>query len=78
MLREQAYRLVQSHAMRSWQQDLVFRDQVAQDPSITTLLTPEKLARTFDYTRQLGNVDLIFARALGKQSSNHPTEVAAQ
>src|SRR6202041_950671 len=67
MLREQAYRLVQSHAMRSWQQDLVFRDQVAQDPSITPLLTPEKLARTFDYTRQLGNVDLIFARALGKQ-----------
>jgi adenylosuccinate lyase len=78
MLREQAYRLVQSHAMRSWQEDLVFRDEVAKDPSITTLLTPEKLARTFDYTRQLGNVDLIFARVLEKQSSNHPIEVAGQ
>ena len=78
MLREEAYRLVQSHAMRSWQEDLVFRDEVAKDPSISTLLTPEKLARTFDYTRQLGNVDLIFARALGKQSSNHPIEVAGQ
>ena len=29
MLREEAYRLVQSHAMRSWQEDLVFRDEVA-------------------------------------------------
>ena len=78
MLREEAYRLVQSHAMRSWQEDLVFRDEVAKDPSITTLLTREKLARTFDFTRQLGNVDLIFERALGKQSSNHPIEVAGQ
>ena len=78
MLREEAYRLVQSHAMRSWQEDLVFRDEVAKDPSITTLLTREKLARTFDFTRQLGNVDPIFERALGKQSSNHPIEVAGQ
>ena len=78
MLREEAYRLVQSHAMRSWQEDLVFRDEVARDPSITTLLTPEKLAKTFDYTRQLGNVDAIFERGLGKQSSNNPMEVAGQ
>ena len=66
MMREDAYRLVQSHAMRSWKEDLVFRDEVAKDPSITALLTPEKLARTFDYTRQLGNVDAIFKRVLGE------------
>jgi adenylosuccinate lyase len=65
MLREDAYRLVQSHAMRSWKEELVFRDEVAKDASITALLTPEKLARTFDYTRQLGNVDAIFKRVLG-------------
>ena len=78
MLREEAYRLVQCHAMRSWQEDLVFRDEVAKDSSITTLLTPEKLAKTFDYTRQLGNVDAIFERGLGKQSSNNPREVPGQ
>jgi adenylosuccinate lyase len=78
MLREQAYRLVQSHAMRSWKEDLVFRDEVAKDTSITTLLTPEKLAKTFDYTRQLGNVDAIFDRSLAKQSSNNPGEVSGQ
>src|SRR5215469_6169005 len=57
MLREDAYRLVQLHAMRSWKEDLVFRDEVAKDPAITGLLSPDKLAKTFDYTRQLSNVD---------------------
>ena len=65
MLREDAYRLVQSHAMQSWKEDLVFRDQVAKDPDIAKLLSAEKLSRTFDYTRQLGNVDAIFRRVLG-------------
>jgi adenylosuccinate lyase len=66
MLREDAYRLVQSHAMRAWKDDLVFRDEVAKEEQITSLLTPEKLDKTFDYTRQLGNVDAIFNRVLGK------------
>jgi adenylosuccinate lyase len=65
MLREDAYRLVQSHAMRAWKEDLNFRDEVSRDASITALLSEEKLARTFDYTRQLGNVDAIFKRVLG-------------
>lgn len=64
MSREDAYRLVQSHAMRAWQQDLNFREQVANDPEITKLLTPEKLAHAFDLNRQLTNVDTIFARVL--------------
>jgi adenylosuccinate lyase len=66
MMREDAYRLVQSHAMRAWKEDLVFRDEVARDPAITALLSPEKLDRTFDYMRQLGNVDAIFERVLGE------------
>jgi adenylosuccinate lyase len=66
MMREDAYRLVQSHAMRSWKEDLIFRDEVAKDAAITALLNPEKLAQTFDYTRQLGNVDAIFKRVLGE------------
>ena len=66
MLREDAYRLVQSHAMRAWKDDLIFRDEVAKDSAITGLLTPDKLTRTFDYTRQLGNVDAIYKRVLGE------------
>ena len=66
MLREDAYKLVQAHAMRAWKEDLVFRDEVTRDAAITTLLSPEKLAKTFDYTRQLGNVDAIYRRVLGE------------
>ena len=69
MLREDAYRLVQSHAMRAWKEDLVFRDEVERDPAIASLLSKEKLARTFDYTRQLGNVNAIFKRVLGEQKA---------
>jgi adenylosuccinate lyase len=65
MTREEAYTLVQAHAMRAWKEDLVFRDEVAKDPAIKRLLSAEKLAKTFDYTRQLGNVDAIFERVLG-------------
>ncbi len=66
MMREDAYRLVQGHAMRSWKEDLVFRDEIAKVPEITERLSPEKLDRAFDYTRQLANVDAIFARVLDK------------
>ena len=64
MSREDAYRLVQGHAMNSWKNELVFRDEIAKVPEITTRLSPEKLARAFDYNRQLANVDAIFSRVL--------------
>ncbi len=67
MLREEAYRLVQSHATRAWKDDLVFRDEVARDPEIRKLLSPARLEKTFDYNRQLGNVDAIFKRVLGSE-----------
>jgi adenylosuccinate lyase len=64
MSREDAYRLVQSHAMNSWKNDLTFREEIAKVPEITARLSPEKLARAFDYNRQLANVDAIFNRVL--------------
>ncbi len=66
MMREDAYRLVQGHAMRAWKDDLVFRDEIERDPAITALLSKEKLERSFDSMRQLGNVDAIFRRVLGE------------
>jgi adenylosuccinate lyase len=64
MSREDAYRLVQGHAVRAWKEDLVFRDEVARDPEISARITPEVIARTFDLHRQLTHVDDIFARVL--------------
>ena len=66
MLREDAYRLVQEVATRAWKEDLVFREEIARNAEIARLLSPKKLERTFDYTRQLGNVDAVFKRVLGE------------
>ncbi len=42
MQREEAYRLVQAHAMRAWKEDLIFRDEVAKDEAISKLLKQGK------------------------------------
>ncbi len=65
MLREEAYRLVQSHAMQAWEQEGDFRAAVEADSEITARLSPEKLAETFSPERQLRHVDAIFTRVFG-------------
>jgi adenylosuccinate lyase len=60
--REEAYRLVHAHAMKAWKEDLVFLDLVQQDPAITQRLP--NLDKTFQFERQLANVDAIFERVL--------------
>ncbi|HMF76860.1 MAG TPA: adenylosuccinate lyase [Bryobacteraceae bacterium] len=62
MLREEAYRLVQAHAMDAWQNDGDFRQLVQQDTKISTYLDKTQLAHTFSLERQLENVDAIFQR----------------
>jgi len=65
MTREDAYRLVQGHAMRAWKDGLNFRESVLKDKEITARIPPAKLERAFDLKRQLRNVDKIFARVFG-------------
>ena len=64
MMREDAYRLVQTHAMRAWKEEINYRELIGADSEIARLLPPEKLQRAFDLNRQLANVDAIFARVL--------------
>ena len=66
MSREDAYRLVQGHAMRAWKEDLVFHDLVMNDKEITSRVPREQIERAFDLKRQLRNVDKIFARVFGE------------
>ena len=68
MLREEAYRLVQSHAMRAWKEELPFRDLIGQDAEVRKLLPAEKLTKSFDIHRQLANVGAIFDRVLGDKN----------
>jgi adenylosuccinate lyase len=65
MLREQAYRIVQTHAMRAWEEEGDFRAAVEEDPEIRAVLTPQKIAEAFSLERQLRNVDRIFTRVFG-------------
>ena len=65
MSREDAYRLVQKHAMRAWKEDLNFRELVMKDRQITSKIPVKRLEQAFSLKRQLRNVDKIFARVFG-------------
>ncbi len=65
MLREQAYKLVQSHAMRAWEEEGDFRAAIENDLEIRAVMTPQQIAEAFSLERQLRNVDKIFARVFG-------------
>ncbi len=71
--REDAYRVVQSHAMRSWKEGLNFRDQVMRDKTITGRVPAKAIQNAFELKRQLRNIDAIFARVFGKSSSSRPS-----
>ncbi len=60
--REDAYRMVQTHAMHAWKEDLNFRDLVLKDKAITSRVPRAQIERAFDLKRQLRNIDKIFAR----------------
>jgi adenylosuccinate lyase len=66
MAREDAYRLVQSNAMRAWREGLNFRKLVSKEREITSRVSRAQLERAFDLDRQLRNVDKIFERVFGK------------
>jgi adenylosuccinate lyase len=63
--REDAYRMVQSHAMRAWKEGLNFRDLVAKDRNISRRIPAKIIQNAFDLKRQLRNIDAIFARVFG-------------
>src|SRR5690349_7777118 len=60
--REDAYRMVQRHAMRAWQEGKNFRELVLKDKDITKRVPRAQVERAFDLERQLRNVDKIFDR----------------
>jgi len=66
MSREDAYSLVQGHAMNAWTNDLNFRALIGSDPEVNRLLSLEEIASAFDVRRQLTNIDEVFARVLAE------------
>ncbi|MAL16661.1 MAG: adenylosuccinate lyase [Balneola sp.] len=62
MPREQAYDTVQPLAMKSWEEQELFKPIVEADESITETLTQEEIDDAFDLDHHTRNVDTIFER----------------
>ena len=64
LTREDAYALVQGHAMDTWKHGGDFRQRVLADPRITEVLTKEEVDRAFSLDEALRHVEAIFERSL--------------
>jgi adenylosuccinate lyase len=58
LARDEAYRLVQRHAMRAWEEGLGFRELVERDPEIAGHID----SSVFDLEDALKHIDVIFER----------------
>jgi len=62
MSREDAYALVQQHAMTCWKTGKPFQDLILQDETLRKVLSEEQIKDIFSYDRYLRQVDYILRR----------------
>jgi adenylosuccinate lyase len=60
--RDDAYDAVQRNSMKSWDEELDFRELIKTDPVVTEKVSAEALDDLFDYEFYLGHVDHIYGR----------------
>jgi len=70
MLREEAYKLVQTHAMQAWEGGGNFRAAVESDQEILSFLPLEKIRAAFSVDRQLTHLNRIFRQVFGQDAQN--------
>jgi adenylosuccinate lyase len=71
MSREDAYAVVQAHAMEAWRGDPDLKTRLLQDPRVTAVLDRAALEGCFDPSYFLRNVSHIFDRVLGASVAAH-------
>ena len=64
VIREDAYRMVQTHALAAWEGGDPFRARVEGDPEIEKYLSKEEVGEAFNIDRHFRQVELIFDRAI--------------
>ncbi|HEU4863362.1 MAG TPA: adenylosuccinate lyase [Candidatus Limnocylindria bacterium] len=62
--RQDAYRLVQAAAKRSWAGDVAFAEALASDPGVAEWLSADEIARAMDLEHHLAGIGVTY-RALG-------------
>ncbi|MBI1798678.1 MAG: adenylosuccinate lyase [Candidatus Eisenbacteria bacterium] len=68
MTRDQAYRLVQEHALATLDRGAPFRAALESDPRVTAVLAKDRLAECFDLAPFFRHIDALYARATGPGS----------
>ncbi len=74
LARDEAYRLVQAHAMRAWDEERDFVELVRADPAIAARLDAAALDEVFDLDATVRHVDTVFGRLralVGKEEPAH-------
>ena len=66
MSREDAYKVVQKHAMQVWQGKGDFLTLLKGDKDVRAKLKPSEIEKNFDLGHHFKNVDTIFKRVFGK------------
>jgi adenylosuccinate lyase len=64
--REDAYAIVQRNAMRVWEADADFMEELKADPEVRAVLTEADIEANFDLDYHTKHVDTIFARVFGE------------
>src|SRR5437870_354714 len=66
--RDEAYRIVQQHAMKAWRGEGDFQAMLAADPTVCKHLSEAELRANFDLGYHLKHVDTIFNRVFAADS----------
>ncbi len=64
--REDAYRLVQRNALKTWDEGGQLAERLKADPDVTAKLSADQIDGLFDEAWHLKHVDTIFARVFGE------------
>ena len=64
--REEAYKIVQKNAMKSWNSDTQFYDNIINDKKITNKIPVNKIKKLFNFSYHTKKINIIFKRNLKK------------
>jgi adenylosuccinate lyase len=65
--RENAYKIVQDSAMKSWENNKNFKNIIIKNKKISKILNKKEIEDIFDIQYHLKNIDEIFERVLNEK-----------
>ena len=64
--REEAYKIVQKNALKSWKENSTFFNNIISDKKIVNKIPVNKLRKLFDFSYHTKKINIIFKRSLKK------------